>query len=93
MCNNKIKALSFGVITVILFSITTGCYSENEKNIRIPDKEINMIQVNGLKIRASENSLWGDFSTFVEALEEVVPLDTSVKDTVRREVNYYVVTL
>ena len=93
MCNNKIKALSFGIITVILFSITTGCYSENEKNIRIPDKEINMIQVNGLKIRASENSLWGDFSTFVEALEEVVPLDTSVKDTVRREVNYYVVTL
>ena len=43
MCNNKIKALSFGIITVILFSITTGCYLENEKNIRIPDKEINMI--------------------------------------------------
>lgn len=93
MYNNKIKFLSFGIMAVILFTITTGCYSEKEKNIRIPDKEISMIQVNGIKIRASENSLWGDFSTFVESLEKAIPLDNSVKDNVRREGNYYVVTL
>lgn len=93
MYNNKIKSLYFGIMAVILFTITTGCYSEKEKNRRIPDKEISMIQVNGIKIRANENSLWGDFSTFVESLEEAVPLDNSVKDNVRREENYYVVTL
>ena len=94
--NGKKKRILATMISIILLCAlpaVCGCQQEErESAIILPDKKIETVQINGMKVHANESSKWGDFETFAQSLESLLPLEDSQKKIERGE-NYSVINL
>lgn len=91
--NKAFLMLSVGVAAICLFAVL-GLRSteETREAIQLPEKAIETIQINGIKVHASRSGSW-DFERFAQSLENVRPLESEKKQWIKRGELYYVVTL